>query len=191
MNYFGFIRPLQRLYLINLPFHKHAADMTAEQKTFWMKIKNFEMDDPRSTFSFSDRLSRENGWTFEFSLHVIDEYKKFMFLLCYAPHPLTPSDAVDQVWHLHLLYTESYWIDFCDHVLNRKVHHGPTRGGTFEKNKFEHWYKKTLELYLAIFSQPPPPTIWPDSKTRFSDIHFQRVNTNKNWIIPKPSFLNV
>jgi hypothetical protein len=164
--------------------------MKPEQQAFWNRIKNFEMDDPRFTFTFTDRLARENGWRIEYALEAITEYKKFMFLLCLADQPLTPSDAVDQVWHLHLLYTESYWIDFCDNVLHRKVHHGPTKGGESEKNKFDDWYGKTLILYESIFSTKPPADVWPDSKTRFRDIHFMRINIRKNWIIPKPSFLN-
>jgi hypothetical protein len=163
--------------------------MNFVQQDLWARIKNFELDDPNSPFTFSDRLARENGWSIEYSLEAIGEYKKFMLLLCVADHPLTPSDPVDQVWHLHLLYTESYWIDFCERVLNRKIHHGPTRGGVSEKNKFEDWYGKTLKLYQEVFSTPAPHALWPDSKTRFTDIHFSRVNVKKNWIIPKPSFL--
>jgi hypothetical protein len=162
--------------------------MTTVQHELWAKIKNFELDDPHSSFTFSDRLSRENGWTMEYSLQAIDEYKKFMFLLCIADQPLTPSDPVDQVWHLHLLYTESYWVEFCDNILQKKIHHGPTKGGTAEKNKFEDWYTKTLELYQRTFLSTAPSFVWPDKKKRFTDNHFRRVNIKKNWIIPKPSF---
>jgi hypothetical protein len=163
--------------------------MNSVQQDLWARIKNFEIDDLNSPFTFSDRLARENGWSIEYSLEAIDEYKKFILLLCVADHPLTPSDPVDQVWHLHLLYTESYWIDFCERVLNRKIHHGPTKGGVSERNKFEDWYSKTLKLYQQVFSATPPQALWPDGKTRFTDIHFTRVNVKKNWIIPKPSFL--
>jgi hypothetical protein len=189
-NIFGPPFRIELLLIVYLTFANAIVAMTAEQRTFWTKIKNFEIDDAQSTFSFSDRLARENGWSLEFALEVIEEYKKFMFLLCVAPHPLTPSDAVDQAWHLHLLYTESYWIDFCEETLHRKVHHGPTKGGAAEKNKFENWYSKTLLLYEQLFAQKPSPDIWPANEIRFSDIHFTRVNVKKNWIIRKPSFLS-
>lgn len=163
--------------------------MTPEQISLWEKIKRFEVDDPSSSYSFSDRLARENQWEIEYALEVIQEYKKFIFLQCIAAHPLTPSDQVDQAWHLHLLYTRSYWIDMCQGILNKQVHHGPTKGGVSEKNKFQDWYEKTLELYTSIFGHTPPITIWPPSETRFSDIHFNRVNIKKNWVISKPKFL--
>jgi hypothetical protein len=110
--------------------------MTEERLKSWKKIKNFEIDNDEISLSFTERLSRENGWTIEYCIRCIEEYKKFMFLMTIANHPLTPSDQIDQVWHLHLLYTESYWIDFCENTIGRKIHHGPTKGGENEKNKF-------------------------------------------------------
>ena len=159
--------------------------MTKEQKQLWLKIKSFELDDSAASLSFSDRLARENGWTMEYSLHAIEEYKKFIFLLLIAQHPLTPSDQVDQVWHLHLLYTESYWVDFCEHTLGRKIHHGPTKGGEKEQSKYTDWYEKTKEVYRSTFNYDAPNDFWPSSEDRFSDLHFQRVNINQNWIIKK------
>lgn len=163
--------------------------MTSGEKELWIKIQQFELDDPQSEFTFSDRLSRENGWTLVFSLRAILEYKKFMFLQTVTDHSLTPSDQVDQVWHLHLLYTHSYWTDFCGNVLKRQIHHGPTKGGLKERTKFTDLYDRTVKLYEQYFHQAPPKDIWPDGEKRFSDIHFRRVNTATNWIIPKPSML--
>jgi hypothetical protein len=164
--------------------------MTEDQLPLWEKIRKFELDDPLSAYSFSDRLARENSWAFGYTLSVMEEYKKFIFLQCIATHPLTPSDQVDQAWHLHLLYTRSYWIELCQNILEREIHHGPTRGGNQERDKFENWYEKTLELYSKVFNQQPPISIWPPSEKRFSDIHFTRVNTRRNWIISKPKFLS-
>lgn len=164
--------------------------MTAEQQQLWTKIESFELDDHQAAFSFSDRLARENGWSLSFSLQAINEYKKFIFLICISDHPLTPSDEVDQVWHLHLIYTHSYWIEMCKLILKRDIHHGPTRGGNSERSKFKSWYQETKALYSKTFNQEPPLDIWPSEEKRFHDIHFQRVNVKTHWIITKPSFLN-
>lgn len=160
--------------------------MNDEQLKLWHEIKNFELDEQEISFSFTDRLARENGWTIEYCIRVILEYKKFIFLLTIANHPLTPSDQVDQVWHLHLLYTQSYWEDFCENVIKRKIHHGPTRGGENEKTKYTNWYEKTKQLYLEVFRAETPKDIWPASEIRFSEIEFERVNLKRNWIIKKP-----
>ncbi|MEM0576876.1 glycine-rich domain-containing protein [Flavobacterium polysaccharolyticum] len=160
--------------------------MNDEQLKLWNEIKNFELDEPEASLSFTDRLARENGWTIEYSIRVIIEYKKFIFLLTIANHPVTPSDQVDQVWHLHLLYTQSYWEDFCEKIIKRKIHHGPTKGGATEKAKYTNWYEKTKELYLVTFKIQAPMDIWPTSEIRFSEIEFERVNVKRNWIIKKP-----
>jgi hypothetical protein len=165
--------------------------MTPQQQTLWFSIQNFELDDPRASFTFTDRLAKENGWTLEYALRATEEYKKFIFLMCIAEHPLTPSDQVDQVWHLHLLYTRSYWIDLCANTLKKEIHHGPTAGGAAEKDKFENWYDKTLTLYAETFSLVAPVDLWPISKVRFNDVHYVRINTRKNWIVAKPSFLQL
>ncbi|MBL0742749.1 glycine-rich domain-containing protein [Chryseolinea lacunae] len=160
--------------------------MSPAYTALWNSIRSFEVDDPSAAFTFSDRLARENGWTLEFALRAIEEYKRFMFLICISPTPLTPSDAVDQVWHLHLLYTRSYWEDFCEHTLQQKIHHGPTRGGGQERDKYHDWYSRTKTFYASTFNQPPPADLWPPNDVRFRDVNFRRVNVDKFWIIKKP-----
>ena len=106
-------------------------------------------------------------------------------MICVAGHPVTPSDQVDQVWHLHLLYTESYWIELCQNTLGKNIHHGPTKGGAAEQTKFTDWYQKTKEDYKSFFNTEPPEDIWPESEIRFSQINFQRVNLDTHWVIKK------
>jgi len=160
--------------------------MTNQEREIWEKVSLFEIDDEGSSMTFTDRLARDNGWSMEFTIRTVEEYKKFIFLNCITTHPLTPSDQVDQAWHLHLLYTHSYWDDLCEHTIGRKIHHGPTKGGNSEQDKFTNWYEKTLELYIKKFDENPPEDIWPPSEIRFSDVVFERVNKRKKWIIQKP-----
>ena len=159
--------------------------MNAVQQELWTKIKSFDLDVSGASFSFTDRLCRENGWSYEYAIRVVFEYKRFMFLICVTEHPLTPSEEVDQAWHLHLLYTRSYWHDWCRDTLGQDIHHGPTEGGQNEKDKFNDWYAKTKQLYLEIFGKEAPSDIWPSSEKRFSELNFRRVNLHRNWIIPK------
>jgi hypothetical protein len=160
--------------------------MTTEQNALWNSITDFEFDDDTSQQTFTDRLVRENGWKYKYVVRVIEEYKKFMFLVCLYNQPLTPSDQVDQVWHLHLIYTHSYWQEFCGNILKKEIHHGPTKGGTKESSKFTDWYSRTLELYKTVFQETPPADIWPEGEKRFREINFLRVDKDRNWIIKKP-----
>src|SRR6478735_8699456 len=99
----------------------HAMNTEHEPLALWKMIREFELDDNASPMTFTDRLAQENGWTHEFAIRAILEYKKFIFLICISNQPLTPSDEVDQVWHLHLLYTHSYWKEFCPLVLKKEI----------------------------------------------------------------------
>lgn len=155
--------------------------------TLWKEIEDFDFGLSESSLTFADRLARENGWDARYAEQVIEEYRRFCFLAMTAGHPVTPSEQVDQAWHLHLLYTENYWTEFCGQVLGRPFHHGPTRGGPGEGSKFHDWYRATLDSYERVFGEAPPPAIWPDPEARFQDAHrFRRINTASHWVIPKP-----
>jgi len=160
--------------------------MTPTELTLWNKIKDFQLDDPKVDFKFSARLARENGWSIEYSLRVIEEYKKFIFLCCITDTGVTPSDPVDQAWHLHLIFTRSYWNDFCKNTLEKEIHHNPTKGGEKEAAKFNEFYTCTRNIYAEKFGAQQPIDIWQNNKTRFSDINFQRINLKRYWLIKKP-----
>ena len=164
--------------------------LTSELKSKCQEIMAFDIDGGPTQYSFSKRLSRENGWTLAFAERVINEYKRFIFLLVVTKKQLTPSDQVDQAWHLHLTYTISYWKRLCDDLLGQQLHHHPTRGGADENAKFDDWYKQTLEQYDEIFGEQAPTDIWPQPEVRFGeDLHFRRVNTRRNWIISRPPYV--
>lgn len=169
-----------------VPDQLQISNINYPEDQLWLRIKNFELDDQDSQLTFTDRLAKENGWTYEFSIRAIVEYKKFIYLICVSEQPITPSDEVDQVWHLHLIYTRSYWKEFCGKTLNREVHHGPTKGGSLEKEKYNDSYNKAFEMYREVFREEPPADIWPDQKSRFTRINFKRICLDENWVIKKP-----
>lgn len=160
--------------------------MNVRQTVLYEKLQGFSLDEPGAKFPFSKRLARDNQWPLSYAQRVIEEYKRFTLLAVTAGHPVTPSDQVDQVWHLHLSYTRNYWETFCPNVLQTPLHHGPTQGGSAERQKFDQWYNKTLSSYERLFNEPPPVDIWPGSQDRFDrDLNFVRVNTQQTWLIPK------
>jgi hypothetical protein len=175
------------------PMAPRSEQRTTEQpclaphRDLLARIRAFAFDEADAAFPFVVRLARENRWSRAYAERAIEEYRRFMLLAVAAGHPVTPSDQVDQVWHLHLLYTRSYWEAFCGGVLGQPIHHGPTRGGRQESVKFHAWYERTLDSYRRIFGEPPPADIWPESAIRFGeDLHQVRVNVARSWIIPKP-----
>src|ERR1043165_6060282 len=138
-------------------------------RDLWRAIGAFEIDargeDGKGPeLAFEVRLAREQGWSREFAARVVGEYRRFVYLAMEAGHAVSPSPAVDEAWHLHLLYTRSYWERMCGEVLKRPLHHEPTRGGVQEGVKFEGWYGRTLESYRDAFGEEAPADVWPRAK---------------------------
>lgn len=153
----------------------------------WSQLESFQLDIPTHGLVFSERLARENAWSPNYARRAIVEYKRFLYLAMTSSHIVCPSDAVDQVWHMHLTYTRSYWNDLCGELLGRPLHHGPTQGGSQEQVKYFQLYQRTLESYRLAFNAEPPADIWPTAELRFGeDLGFVRINHHQYWIIPKP-----
>jgi hypothetical protein len=166
--------------------------MNHDESALWERIRQFALDDPTANFPFTTRLARENGWPLAYAQRVVTEYKRFVFLAMVAGHEVTPSDEVDQAWHLHLVYTHSYWDELCGQVLGRPLHHGPTKGGGGERMRFDEQYRRTLDSYQRWFNQNPPRDIWPPVALRFAPKQrFIRVDAAANWIIAKRTLYGV
>ncbi|MGU3588341.1 glycine-rich domain-containing protein [Methylobacterium brachiatum] len=84
---------------------------------------------------------------------AILEYLRFAYLAWASPTGSTPSKAVDEVWHAHLLFTRSYE-SFCLDTRGHHLHHEPGDGETDEA-RFRDAYRNTLDLYRAEFGEPP------------------------------------
>ncbi|MEC3874099.1 glycine-rich domain-containing protein [Chryseobacterium salviniae] len=131
----------------------------------WKRLQNFSLDHPNAAFPFSKKLAKEENWTERFTAKAIEEYKKFVYLCCTLPNGASPSEIVDKVWHMHLIYTRNYWEKFCPEILQRTLHHHPSNGGQKENEKHKTWFNETLKSYREIFQQEPPQEIWkPDLK---------------------------
>ena len=144
----------------------HATG-SASTTELWERLEAYDIGYEGAAFPFAARLARENRWTSSFTERVIQEYKRFCYLACAAGHEVTPSDAVDQVWHLHLTYSRDYWDEFCPKVLGMDLHHGPTAGGQVERTRYYDQYAETFRSYEEAFGEPPPADIWPGAGRRF------------------------
>ncbi len=154
------------------------------------RIEAFELDEPGAKLPYTSRLAREQGWSHAYAARVIREYKRFLILAMEASHPVSPSEDVDQAWHLHLVYTRSYWQGLCRDVLGQDLHHEPTSGGSTESAKFDDWYARTLESYRRIFAEEAPADIWPPAADRSHSVsHTRWIDAARYWVIPRPAWL--
>jgi hypothetical protein len=167
----------------------NGAQQTQETSALWQRLTQYNIDTAEAKLNFAQRLARENNWTQAFAEQALVEYKRFMFLIVHTGRPQTPSDQVDQVWHLHLTYSQSYWQEFCPKILGQNIHHGPTKGGQQQRILFRAQYAQTLHDYEQSFGKAPAE-FWPSVDDRFKNAtEFVRVNTKETWLIKKPLWL--
>lgn len=162
--------------------------MDREQKKLWYTLSNLQVRIAGAEYSFIERLQDENGWSTGYTERVVDEYRRFLFLCAVAGHAITPSEPVDQVWHMHLTYTHNYWGYLCANVLGFPLHHGPTKGGITEKVKYKDQYIATLESYQKFFDETPPIDVWPNVDKRFQDLELRRISLEDTYVFKKPQF---
>lgn len=160
--------------------------MDAHVAELWEKIQAFRVTPPDAMRSFERRLAFENGWSDDYARRVVEEYRRFVLLACVAGHPVCPSEDVDAAWHLHLVYTQSYWDAFCGQTLGRPLHHAPSLGGANEEAKHREMYEQTRASYRRIFGEAPPRDVWPDADQRFgADVEAVRVKRADWWLVPR------
>ena len=143
----------------------------------WERLRNFSFDHGDGPRTFARRLAEEQGWSAEFTVRAIEEYRRFLLLFALSEKDevggssgpprvrIVPSVTVDEVWHLHLLYTQSYWGTLCGEILRRPLHHQPADGSVGEAASLGDVYLANREAYRATFGQEPPADIWPEAGT--------------------------
>ena len=157
-----------------------APVWTPATRALWERIERHDFE-PGHALNFTRRLARDKDWTLPFAHAAILEYRRFCFLAVAAAAPVTPSEEVDEVWHMHLTYSHDYWDVWCATVLGGPLHHGPTQGGPVEQTRFREQYAATLAVYETFFG-PPPETFWPATRARFRNPPKFRVIDTDRWI---------
>jgi hypothetical protein len=147
------------------------------KKELWLRLHNYHFNElvppnlwdkvtakfggtDASTKAFAQKLAIKLGWKNNFAQWAIAEYKRFVYLGVTSDFIVTPSDIIDQVWHLHILFSKAYR-SFCSDVIKYDFDHTPeliasgSQTGTFSAQ-----YLDTLELYKREFGMEPPVAIW-------------------------------
>lgn len=153
----------------------------------WARIEAHPFERPSIALDFTRRLARQLGWSLDMARTAVGEYRRFCFLAMVSRgHPMTPSEEVDEVWHLHLTFTRDYWERWCGNALRRPLHHDPTEGGPAENARYRAQYAETLALYERYFG-PPPEAFWPGTAQRFAGApRYRQVDGARMFVLPRP-----
>ena len=158
--------------------------MTWKSDPLWAALADMRIGPAGAACGFAARLARENGWSAVHAGDVAREYRRFLYIAARTGEPVTPSDDVDQAWHLHLLNSRHYWDILCGRILRRPFHHDPAGGGAVEGLRHRRQYQATLAHYRRLFGKDPPPTIWPASVDAFA-LRPIRIDGARYWLVPK------
>lgn len=140
--------------------------MNSFDDALWKALEGMEIAPAGAALTFDARLAREQGWSPGHAHKVMREYRRFLYLAAKTPGQVTPSEAVDAAWHLHLTYTRHYWEVLCPNILGAPLHHNPTEGGPAERARFHDQYAQSLAVYEATFGEAPPAEVWPEPEAR-------------------------
>jgi hypothetical protein len=93
----------------------------------------------------SMKLSKKIGWTQVSAERACFLYKRFLFLQKKygEKYILSPSEDIDEVWHMHILDTKKYQED-CEFIFGKILHHVPTYGN--KESNFKA-FELTQDLY--------------------------------------------
>jgi hypothetical protein len=130
----------------------------------WDKITEMFGGTDASTKAFADKISRKHQCSLSYAIKAVNEYKKFLYLAVISDFHVTPSQAIDKVWHEHILFTQAYGI-FCKEIIEYELNHHPELLPVEEQTERYHaQYLSTIELYIKEFDKLPPANVWDVTK---------------------------
>lgn len=130
--------------------------------SLWRELSRFQVGSSQEHGAFIARLAREQGWSIPDATQAFIEYLRFIYLAATSPVERTPSQKVDEVWHLHLTYPESYERDLCQGVLRRSLPHEVGERGREARLRYRQQYENTIAAYRVAFKGAPPADFWPE-----------------------------
>ena len=158
---------------------------TLLRRALWRRIEAHSFEPPHP-LNFTIRLARDHRWSDDFARGAVMEYRRFCFLAMVSAVAVTPSEEIDEVWHLHLTYSRDYWDSWCREVLRKPLHHDPTSGSADDRAAHCTQYAETLHLYERYFG-PPPAAFWPATHARFREQpRFTGFDRDRFWRLPHP-----
>ena len=114
------------------------------------------------------------------AIKFVEELKKFLLIKFldkdYDATEYSPSHAIDEIWHLFLLFPRAY-SKLCHDVLDNHqiLDHNPL--GATDSDQIKR-YENTLKRYELLYRESPPSIYWNDEALIQPSVHKDDNTTN-------------
>ena len=127
----------------------------------WLKVNKVELKEVEAKLL----VRKGTWWKFRNDIDRVEkEYRQFLYLIAANPgETIVPwSEALDDLWHEHILDTKKYAAD-CDAVFGKFIHHNPH----LDKGTSKHTTasKNTKTMYQKAFQKKA------DDKKRYGETY--------------------
>ena len=128
----------------------------------WKRLLAHPLDETRGSKPFSVKLAEDQGWTADDTARVMEEYRRFLYLVKTRKIAAVPPEPIDAAWAMHLTYTRNYWDQLVPEVLGEKLHRDSLASEDHERSSKA--YESLISAYREEFGEAPPCDIWTDPK---------------------------
>lgn len=156
---------------------------TKTDRNLWHRLEGYSFHERPLTRSLVDRLEEETGHPTDVCYILVEEYRRFMYLIGSSTESLAPSPIVDIVWRLHTEDHRAYFEDFCPRVIGRTIHRPEAEPRLDFSLLDDPDYINTLDLYAQEFGRPQVQ-FWPDP-----DFASKRLSSVLFWLIAVAALL--
>ena len=143
--------------------NRHNSWVDPEEIRRDLATWDFGNPDAAPGYTFVDKLVNKMGWDRTYAERVVEEFRRFAVLWAYYPGAThVPSTAVDEAWHLAILFTRRY-ARMGELFFGKFKHHNPSSSDV-DRGALGKSYEQTLAQYSEVFGEEPPVDIWPHQK---------------------------
>ncbi|PXW69199.1 hypothetical protein C7964_103716 [Loktanella sp. PT4BL] len=128
-----------------------------KDRKLWHRLEGYSFHERPLTRSLVDRLHEETGHSIDVCYILVEEYRRFMYLVGSTGETLVPSPIVDVVWKMHVQDEKAYFEDFCPRIIGRIIYR-PDDPMQFADDPA---YGRTLDHYAEEFGRAQVQ-FWPD-----------------------------
>ena len=93
-----------------------------KDRALWHRLEGYSFHEYPLTRSLVDRLEDETGHSVDVCYILVEEYRRYMYLVGSTGETLAPSPIVDVVWQMHSEDKKAYFEDFCPRIIGRTIH---------------------------------------------------------------------